>query len=357
MPFGYARPLGEGAIDSLHPGEVRPRDSMTWQFYAGSLTPDKQTRDDMVGFLVVEPRKILTMFNDILNDISPDQSGGGKLQPEQVRQLEGAVAAMEKNKRAVILGPGRLKAINKQVGDRFSLFGRNYTGIDLEFEIVGVFPPGRYNELSVMNRDYLNDSLDAYPRTHGGARHPLADRSLNLVWLQVPDQPSFNQLAQQIDSSPLFGSPAVKCQTLSAEIATVLEAYKDLIWGMRWLLTPSILATMALVLSNAISISVRERRGELALLKVLGFRPGQILALVVGEAVSLGAAGGLLSALFSYLIIDKALANYNDSPIHIPESALWWGPTVGGLAALAGSLSPAWSACRVKVSQVLARVA
>jgi putative ABC transport system permease protein len=298
------------------------------------------------------------MLMDVFNDISPDQSGQAiKLRPEQRRQLQACVEAMEKNKRAVLLGPERLKAINKKVGERFSLYGRNYPGINLDFEIIGVFPPGRFNQLAVMNRTYLNDALDAYPRTHGNVRHPLADRSLNLVWLQVPDQAAFHRLAQQIESSPQFGSPAVKCQTLSAEIATVLEAYKDLIWGMRWLLAPSILATMALVLSNAISISVRERRGELALLKVLGFRPGQVLALVVGEAVALGAVAGLLSALFSYLIIDKALVDYNDSPIHIPESALWWGPVVGGLAALAGSAASAWSVCRVKVSEVLARVA
>ena len=358
MPFAYARPLSEGAVDTPRPGNVRPEDSMTWQIYAGSLSLEKQTREDMIGLIALEPRKILTMLKDVFDDFSPDRTGqSGKLQPEQIRQLQVCVEMMEKNKRAVLLGMNRLKAINKKVGERFSVYGRNYAGIDLEFEIVGVFPPGRFNELAVMNCVYLNDALDAYPRAHGGRRHPLADRSLNLVWLRVPDQPAFHQLAQQIEASPLFSSPPVKCQTLSAEIATILEAYKDLIWGMRWLLAPSILATMALVLSNAISISVRERRGELALLKVLGFHPRQVLALVIGEAVALGAVAGLMSALFSYLIIDKALADYNTSPIHIPESALWWGPLVGGLGALAGSVFPSWSACRIKVSQVFSRQA
>ena len=45
---------------------------------------------------------------------------------------------------------------------------------------------------------------------------------------------------------------------------------------------------MALVIANAISISVRERRTEMAVLKVLGFRPGQILVLVLGEALLIG---------------------------------------------------------------------
>ena len=44
---------------------------------------------------------------------------------------------------------------------------------------------------------------------------------------------------------------------------------------------------MSLVIANAISISVRERRTEMAVLKVLGFAL-QILRLVLGEALLLG---------------------------------------------------------------------
>jgi len=40
----------------------------------------------------------------------------------------------------------------------------------------------------------------------------------------------------------------------------------------------------------------------------------------------------------------------------INDAALWWGPVVGGLAALAGSIFPACSACLVKVSEVFAKV-
>ena len=42
-----------------------------------------------------------------------------------------------------------------------------------------------------MNRDYLNAALDDYPRTHAGKPHPLADKTLNLVWLRVPDSEPF----------------------------------------------------------------------------------------------------------------------------------------------------------------------
>ena len=52
--------------------------------------------------------------------------------------------------------------------------------------------------------------------------------------------------------------------------------------------------TMFLVVVNAMALSVRERTGELALLKAVGFTDGKVLALVLTEAVGITAIGGLL---------------------------------------------------------------
>lgn len=41
----------------------------------------------------------------------------------------------------------------------------------------------------------------------------------------------------------------------------------------------------------------------------------------------------------------------------VANAALWWGPTVGGLAAAVGSFLPAWSARKVKVTEVFSRIA
>ena len=150
--------------------------------------------------------------------------------------------------------------------------------------------------------------------------------------------------------------PAVKCETLSSGINTWIEGFQDLFWAMRWLLAPSILATMVMVIANAISISVRERRAEIAVLKVLGFRPVQIMMLVLGEALLIGAVSGALSAASTYLVVNNA-PHSQAFQVWVPEDAFWWGPLVGALTALAGSALPAWSACKVRVSEVFARTA
>jgi putative ABC transport system permease protein len=178
-----------------------------------------------------------------------------------------------------------------------------------------------------------------------------------MVWLKVGDRPSYERIAAQIDSSGRFQSPPVKCETLSSALGSVKDAYGDMIWGLRWLLTPAIIGTMTMVLANAIGISVRERRMEIAMLKVLGFRPAQILTLILGEAVLLGAVSGFLSTGITYFSINVALGSVQTLFLTVPTAVLWWGPVLGGSAALAGSLFPAWSACRVKVTEVFARVA
>src|SRR5262249_49922746 len=134
------------------------------------------------------------------------------------------------------------------------------------------------------------------------------------------------------------------------------ESYRDLIWGMRWLLSPAVVITMALVVANAISLSVRERRNELAVLKVMGFRPAQIMLLVLGEAVLIGLASGFLSTSIIFVMVNWLLRAVNPMPMAIPIDALWWGPMLGAGTALAGSLLPAFNACRVRVSEVFARV-
>src|SRR5262249_11384087 len=144
-----------------------------------------------------------------------------------------------------------------QVGEKITVTSFNYPGVDLEVEIIGEFPDGRYNQSALVNVQYIMDGIDAWQRKNGKP-HPMADKAVNLVWLRVPDTEAFRSTADRIMDDPSFKTPAVKVETGSSGIATFLDAYRDILWGVRWLLVPAILVTMAVVIANAISISVRE---------------------------------------------------------------------------------------------------
>jgi len=351
MPFAYASTLSEGAARNAT--DLHPADSMTWQFYGGTIDPAKRTRENIVFAFALEPTKLGSMMDDL--EIK-------SLPADKAAQVQDLIKRLTEKRDGIIIGWEKLQQMNKRVGERIKVTSLNYKDIDLEFEILGTFPEGRYNLSAVMNRDYLNGALDAYPRSHAGQKHALADKALNLVWLRVPDVEAFTTIQQQIMTSPLYSSPAVKCETASSGISTFLESYRDLIWGMRWLLAPAILLTLSLVIANAISISVRERRLEFAILRVLGFRPRQILALVVGEAIALGATAGLISTGLTFYVINYVMGGVN-FPIaffgafFIPVAAIGWGLGVGVATALLGSVVPAVAASRIRVTEAFGKVA
>src|SRR5260370_7881583 len=69
MPMSYAEPLSEGAAS--HPGDLRPRESMLWLFYGGTIDPENKTRDSLIFFISTDPNKILTMIHALKKIITP----------------------------------------------------------------------------------------------------------------------------------------------------------------------------------------------------------------------------------------------------------------------------------------------
>jgi putative ABC transport system permease protein len=362
--------LSTGAFDNK-PGqhEVKNPDAMTWQFVIGSTDPDpaKFSFNNIIFFFCMEPSKLghidpktdkfTTMMEDI--DQFPDAA---------LRQLAKWCDEMEDDMNKVLVGEDRMRMMNVKVGDKITVYSRNFKDLKIEdLTIIGALPKGRYGQSSVMNRKKLDKALDAYQRANG-KEHPSASpdgkmrKSLGLVWLRVPDTDSYLKTADQVEHSKLQGGVEVKCETASSGIGNFLESYRDLLRGMRWLLAPFAMATMAMVIAVAISISVRERRTEMAVLKVLGFSPNQIMMLVLGEAVLIGATSGFVINALAYVLITQVLggipfpiAFYPVLPM--PAAVLWWGPAIGGGTAILGSLVPAWTARSVKVSEVFSKIA
>jgi putative ABC transport system permease protein len=339
----YLNPAKPQFLSELRPLGIGPDDFMSWSFYGGTTEQGgKITRDTLVFFFVMDPAHIRSMMDDL-----PD------LDPVLVKK-------MQANRNAVLMGRDRMAAINRKVGDRFKIYSINYKGIDLEFEIVGQLPEGRYNDAGIMNETYFNEELDNFGRK--GKKHPLDQQRLNLIWLRVRDRDTYERVAHVVESASEFADRPVKCETASSGIGAWLDAYRDLLTGVKYLLVPAMLVSMALVVANAISISVRERRPEMAVLKVLGYRPRQILGLVLGESLLVGGLSGLAAVAFAFGVLNGL---YGGLPFRIaffpvfriPEQAFFWGPAMGLTAAFIGSFFPAWTARSVKVSEVFAKVA
>lgn len=339
-------------ISELPPGQ-RPDNIedniMTWAFVGGTLDPNKRTPQNSIFFFATEPEKVLKMM-----------PGLDELSGEELAQLEKAIDYMSKDKRAVVIGAEKLKQMGKRVGDRMKLTALNYREIDFDFNIIAEFPSGsRWEQSAVMNREYLDDELKTFPGRHAGRQHDLADKSMNLIWVRLPNPQAFDTLSARLNDPGKF-SPAIKLEIESSAYANFLSPLKTLLWFMKWPLSIGLLSITTLVASLVIGIGVRERKTEIAVLKVLGFRPWMVLGLVLGEALLVGVLSGFMSTATAYSMVNAqgglsmGIAFFNK--FFIPEDALWWGPLIGGMTALIGSILPSISAYGVKASQVFSRV-
>lgn len=362
MKPGYANNLKSLIRDKL-PKDMQPDDIdknfMTWSFVGATLDPNKMTQENSMFLFALDPDAVT---NGMMKEqgLNPEDLG-----EENWEAMKAVIELVKQDKRNIIVGADRLERIGKRVGDTIELYGTNYKDIKFECTIVGAFPAGsRMAMNAAMRIDYLLAKLDDY-RSRNGKDHPLADRCLNLVWVRMPSKAAYQQLAAIVSEPSSFSNPATKMETFSAAIGSFLEPFKDIFWGLKFIIMPAIVVIMCLVIGITITIGVRERWSEMAVMKVLGFQPWQIMSMIVSEAMLIGTFGGLLSTWSVYFLpmgirwltkqIGVKIAFFDT--FHSPIEIVYYGPILGIVVGLLGAALPAWNARKVKVSEVFSKVA
>lgn len=258
------------------------------------------------------------------------------------------VDALAKEKSGALIGPKIAQQLHRRVGQTFTLTGITHRGKNLQFKIVGLLPEGMWQRTFFFRRDYYMEAT---------GDHDM----VNVVWLKVRDVETGKRVAATVERMFENSPTQVKVETESAGIAR-LSGHFQTVLNIVNFVANVLLINMVIAQANSISITVRERRKEMAILKVLGFPPGFILALIVCEAVVVGIVGGLLGASLAYWLsgfsssghLGKAaemLSQFPVSPAYILR-----GLVVGGIVGFAASAIPAWNVRKVQVAEVFVRV-
>jgi putative ABC transport system permease protein len=115
--------------------------------------------------------------------------------------------------------------------------------------------------------------------------------------------------------------------------------------------------TLLLVTGNTMAIAVRERTGELAVLKTIGYSDAGVLGLILAESVLIAGQGGLFGlALASVAVPGISHALPMMSGLRLSPLILLLGFCLAlGVGAVAGLL-PALGAMRLRVAVALRRV-
>lgn len=318
-----------------------------WQFVAFTLDPELKDKEKSFLAIATIPEKVPEMMQVELKGVKPEVC------QKMVQLMKNPPSELPNI--GLLMGSELLKKLKLHVGDKIeplSVSHQEGTGthahIKMKFEIIGMIPPeSPWSAFTLMDHEYLARELKRTKNQDDG--------KVNIALLMVDDQASANQVSQAIEGN----FRELKCETFSAAIQRFLEPQKDFFNGLKYFVAPAIVIVITVIVANAISITVRERNTEMAVLKILGFSRRQILALVLGEGVVVGILGGLVGGGLTHTIthLVGGLRIGDGAPFFVSPKAWWWGPALGAITALVAGLIPAWNACRIKVSEVFARVA
>lgn len=300
------------------------REIMVWQWFGG-VYKDNRDPKNMFARFAAEPDRLFKVRPEY--QIPDDQK-----------------LAFEHERTGCVISRTLAGNVNLKLGDRVTLVG-DYMPVTVELKVVGIFDDPENFAVLYFNRDYLRESL--------GARSAQQDM-VGAFQIQAGSAGDVPRIAATIDrefeNSP-FPTRTESEKAFQLSFASFVGNLKVFIMAI----CAAIIFTILLVTGNTISMSVRERIPEVGILKTLGFSPGAILGIVLGESaiISLigGAIGCLLAAGMCSMVSHGPSANFIGA-----LRTLSITPLVG-LACLAAALLigvgssflPAWGASRTTI--------
>ncbi|MFL6236121.1 MAG: ABC transporter permease [Thermoanaerobaculia bacterium] len=261
--------------------------------------------------------------------------------------------AWQADRTAAIVGRATADRFGFKVGDRITLEApwlRKDGGRNWEFNVAGIYDgaqKGTDTSALYFNYDYMKESL---------ASNSIANQ-VGWYIIRIADPSRSPEVAQRIDAQ-FANSPAETKTQTEKELA---QGFANQVGNIGVLVTAVVAVvflTLLLVVANTMALSIRERFGELAVLKTLGFTHVQVMLMVLAESCAvalLGALLGLGAALVIVPGIGKKLQQF--IPVfYVPPRDLVLGLAIALLLGIAAGLPPAWQAMRLRIVEALRRV-
>jgi putative ABC transport system permease protein len=294
--------------------------AMIWQWFGGKYKDDRDNKNFFARF---------------------------GCQPDRLRQIRPEFVMPDdlwkrfaSDRTSAILSRKTAEQLHLHIGDRMTLLGDIFP-VNLELHVVGIYDDPVGEQALYFNYDYLNESipLTNVQRNNAGTFQILADSAAD-----VP------RIAQTIDNE-FDNSPAPTKTETEQQFGLSFASFLGNLKLFLLAICGAVTFTILLVSANTISMSVRERVREVGVLKTLGFTGGNILGIILGEAMVTSLIGGILGCLMAAGLCSLVGAGFS---FMIPNLQL--RPTAAGISlsvalfvGLISSLVPAWNAARTSI--------
>ena len=261
--------------------------------------------------------------------------------------------AFTETRTGALIGERLAQKYGWKVGDRVPLQSQIFpdkTGSkNWQFDIVGILHSsdkktgGFFDQMFLLNWKYFDDTT------------PYNQGAVGWYVTRVVDVNQADRVAKAIDALSANSDHETRTQTEQAATASWMKQLADigLIVGS---IMGAVFFTLLLLSGNTMMQAVRERTGELAVLKTIGFSNGSVLAMVLAESLLLLLIGGVVGLALASAIIPVVSAGSGgmfNLPVVGADSWMLGLSLMVLIGLLVGAL-PASSAMRLNIVDALA---
>ncbi|MBV8069068.1 MAG: ABC transporter permease [Acidobacteriaceae bacterium] len=297
------------------------REVSVWNWFGGTYKDNRDPKNFFARF-GVEPKAFLTIRTQMV-------------MPEDQRK------AFIEDRTGCVVSKDLADEFHLKLGDRIILLGDIYP-VNLELKLVGIFDDPDAIKTLYFNYNYLRDAL------------PLGRRNFISVIAVLADTPEdVPRIAKTVDT--MFDNSAYPTRSESEQ--QFLLSFVSFIGNIKLFLLSicaAVTFTILLVSGNTMAMSVRERIREVGVMKTLGYTNGLILLIIIGEALAIALAGGVLGLILAEGatgVVGKVGQNFIQelqgltvTPVTIVISLL-----VAAFVGAISSIVPAWNAAKTDI--------
>lgn len=251
-------------------------------------------------------------------------------------------AELRRYRDGVLVGKNLLRRYRWKPGDTIILHGTVFP-VDLQLRVLGALKGDVATGAMLFRRDYLDEALGRPGK-------------VNVFWLRVDSAAAIPSVIAEIDERLGTADP-VQTEAEEVLIANQISAYSIMINGAK-VLALIVIVTIGMVALNTASMSIRERRSEMAVMRTLGFTRGRVIALFGAEGVATGLVGAAMGCGAAYLALHfmvhaadvlGPLATVLRLPLRVAMESMGVGLALG----MTASLAPAILATRGEIATEL----
>ncbi|HSN19584.1 MAG TPA: FtsX-like permease family protein [Usitatibacter sp.] len=201
--------------------------------------------------------------------------------------------AWKKDRTGAMIGRQLASQHGFRVGDTIPLKGTIFPGL-WEFHVDGIFD-GR-DDTTITRQmyfhwDYLNEQMKR--------QFPKRAEYAGLFVVQIDDPGRAAEISQAIDKEFRNSIAETLTETEKAFQLGFVAQTETIVMAVR-IVSFVVIVIIFAVVANTMAMTARERLAEYATLKALGFGPGFVAALIVGESLAITLIGGTLGILLTF---------------------------------------------------------